>query len=274
MAGIIDKYYNMVIGKSISRNELAGIVETINTTSSFGNNNYSKGDLFLAISKKLESDDALVKKMFTVLITTLYADDQENIPLLLDQGSKRLFDDVWKNGVDGKMYKFWESKHSDSKQLESIYSDLMDKNNRGIDKNWLKKRRHKFFRHPNAPLKVLNMNLKNNESLIQMAKNPNLRGKPFEVVTQRAKINRNEELLIVLLQNKHLEWKKVADAIDITKLVSTATHEIPWFSDKKINVILEFCKHDDTPMDIKVKLFEYTKDTVYLPAEAKEVFLF
>lgn len=286
MLNIFDHYYDLVSKNDMSKKELLDILDHIDKTSSFGSNNTTGFDLYYKMSQSKNADDEVIKRLVEMNQKRMPISSQMNLDYKIsDNGSKTLFDELWSIGIppdfDHPM-KFWRSKYTSEKQLEQIYSEqLVVTKNRGVNKQWLQQQRATFFKHPNAPQKILLRNIKQNENLLAMASNPSLVNKPkiFSAVCGKAVVNSFSDksyfnILEALLKNKHLNWKAVANGINLPKFVDGILSDSPFITKKKMQLILEFCKHDDCPTEIKAALYEFTKDEEFIPSVARDIFYF
>lgn len=283
MMNVYDYYFEKVITQKLSKTEMIEILDDIENTSSFGSNSYTAFDIYLEMSKSPNVDEDLIKRLIRMNMGGWGEYVNETYRILDNGGTKRLHAELWEDGIDLKVIKLWKSKFTSTKQLKEIWSEhLVDREGR-IDKNWLKEQRYIFFRHPNAPAGTLMRNAGKEENLIEMAKNPNLIKKPaiFEKICKFAKRHsftsarsKSDEILEALLTNNDLDWKIVAKGIDLVKQLNTAFGKISFFSDKKKEILFNFCKHPDCPDDLKSKLYELTQDEDFIPKTAKDIFLF
>jgi len=284
MTNVYDDYYEKVSKESFSKDDLLNILENLSKIHSFGKNYYTAFDLCLKMSESSNVDDEVIKELVKYSLSKFNADQLNMEYLIVDNGSKKLFDELWENGMPPENFpmKFWKSKHSSSKQLEEIYKDqLTPTKNKFVDKQWLNKERQQFFKHPNAPTKILSRNLKKIDNLIAMASNPNLtnKSKIFDAVCEASlKVQLRDKkpdlILENLLINRNLEWSKVANAINIKKQIKDIINDSPFMKPTRRIIILSFCKRKECPDEIKGMLYTHTGDDSFLPQTVKDVFLF
>ena len=290
---VFDHYYDKVSKEELSKEQLLDIVNQLLKLNSFGSNQKSALDLGIKMSQSKNSDDDVIRKLLEVSqIRVGYANFVYRI---LDNGSKSLFDDVWKNGIgDGPLH-FWKCKFADEKQLTEIYKEYFGKRDNDVHGQWLADEKNAFFKHPNAPDKLLSRkgNTNDQAALIQMASNPNITEKPkvFEIICDQIKTFRGfntnvEKMIVALLGNTSLDWMKVAKGIELPKQLdrifgkktdSTSLSDVTLKSvvaSKVKTAYIEFCKRDECPDNVKAYMYGVTGDESFLPQAAKDVFLF
>ena len=104
--------------------------------------------------------------------------------------------------------------------------------------------------------------------------------KIFELICKRVKpmiSSRSIEadsILEALLNNSNLDWKVVGRGIDIVAQVNNIFGSLKLATNKRKDLILNFCKHEDCPEKIKSYLYENTEDDDFLPQTAKDIFMF
>jgi len=288
MLNIYDHYYEKISTENLNQTELLEILDIISNTYAFGNNKHTGFELCHLMSKSKNVDDNFIITLIKFILNK-NLDNNNLTHQILDNGSKQLFDTFWVHGVDGigngRPLKFWRSKHSSSKQLEEIFKQqLTDKQNKGFDTLWLLNQRDEFFKHPNVPQKILlrvSKIKKHNISLVAMASNPNLinKGQIFNDICEKSIINDSNSRLYdnifeALVNNKSLDWATVAKGINIETLLKRVLIDAPILSKKKKKLILEFCKHENCPDEIKNTLYKHTNDESYLSQITKDIFLF
>jgi hypothetical protein len=279
-----DDCYEKLKNPSISHVELEELVKTIKNTPThlIGTSIHTPWEIYLKISEEKNCTDDIIRELANINLEKfliIYGNDTYK---LFDNGSKELFDDVWENGLArGLPFKFWKSKHTSPKQLEEIYSSLIPKNNPQVDKSWLERQRADFFKHPNAPEKILLKNIKSDKNLIMMASNPGLLKMPkiFEAVCDKAKDWKirtldTDDLVEALLTNHNLEWRVVANGIELGKLLTRVLSSQSMMSNFRIATILNFCKNPNCPDDIKKLLYNKTKNVDFLPEKVKNLIFF
>ena len=271
----LDYLYDKVAKGKPTRDELLEIIDKVGNTNSFGNTSFTTDDLFLKISKSPNCTDDMIKHMYDIQVEN-YRGEPDYIAKMLDNGSKKLFDKLWGDkNTYGKWIKLWKSKHADSKQLEEFWNDVI-KDSKGTDKEWLKNLKHSFFRHPNAPTKILNRQLKNVDSLLNIALNPSLSGKALEAVASFAKVQRYDGVFENLLSNKGLDWKVISKSVDIPEQLKIAFGEGGFLnaSFRRKAAILEFFRRKDTPDKALEVMYKITGEEEFLPQAAKDIFIF
>jgi len=270
----LDHLYDKVAKGKPTRDELLEIIDIVDNTTSFGNTSFTTDDLFLKISKSPNCTDDIIKFMYDVQVEN-FRGEPEYMAKMLDNGSKQLFDKLWGDkNTYGKWIKLWSSKHADSKQLEAFWNDVI-KDSKGVDKNWLKNLKLSFFRHPNAPTKILNRQLKNKESLLNIALNPNLNGKALEAVCMYARVYKHEGIFENLTRNTSIPWKKIADGVDLKMQIKHMMNGgILPMSDRRKVAMMDFFLRDDCPDDVKAGVYKLIPDERLLPQAAKDLFLF
>lgn len=252
------------------------IIDIIENSNSYNSNNIriSIGSIFTEIAEMDFADDKLIKRLYTIL--------KENYELnvtsgsnILNNGSKKLFDSIWGNDNKyGKWINIWYSDHADEKQLEDFWNNVI-KGAKGVDKNWLSTVKNSFFRHPNAPSKILNRQLKNRESLLNLALNPKLSGKAFQAVCDYAKVQRHDGIFENLTRNKSLKWADIANGIDLIHQLKTVFGgSVKMASERREFAIVDFIRRDDAPEKAKTLLFEMTGNEEFAPQAVKDMFIF
>ncbi len=280
---VYDHYYERVENGQLSKAQLMDILNQLSRLNSFGNNKKNPFDLYLRMSEEPVVDDELIKALIEANLG--YGGFNNGSYKIVDNGSKAVFDDLWKNGIGNyKTLKFWKSKHTDAKQLEQIYNEYFAKTVK-IDPNhktWLEQERKDFMKHPNVSDKIVGRVsfTKKPEDLASLAANPKITDKPkaFEAVCNMAKGYgydvKKDAILRNLLNNKGLDWKTVAKGIDIVSNVKHIFSTGAFVSAEKTKLIIDFCRHPDCPEQIKAFIYEKIKDEAFLPQAAKDIFLF
>lgn len=270
----IDHLYDKVAKGDPNKEELLEIIDIVANSTSFNNSSFSVNDLFLKISNSKHTNDKMIELMYQIQVDGFGATAQQ-ISKLLDNGSKGLFDKIWGDkNTHGKWILLWKSKHTDTKQLEAFWNGVL-KNPSGVDKNWIQSVKNAFFRHPNAPTKILNRQLKNKDSLLNLALNPNLSGKAFEAVCMYAKVQRHDGIFENLVRNTGVDWEKIADGIDLKmQIKSMMGGGIMSMSEKRKEVMMDFFLRPDCPDDVKAGIYKLIPDERLLPQAAKDLFLF
>ena len=270
----IDHLYDVVSKENPSKEELLKIIDEVDNANSFGNASFSVDDLFLKISDSKYADDTMIEILYKSQV-----DNYRGTPIhnskMLNNGSKKLFDKLWGDeNTHGKWIKMWRSTHTDTKQLEAFWNDL-NKSKKDVDKRWFEEIKLAFFRHPNAPEKILNRQLKNRDSLLNIALNSNLKGKAFEAVCAYAKVQRHDGIFENLTRNMGLDWKTIADGIDLKdQLKSMMGHGVISLSERRKYAIYDFFRRSDCPDKAKAVFFEITGDEEFAPQAVKDMFLF
>jgi len=125
---IYDFYYDKVENGTPSKLELLEMCSTITTipTWKVGLNKHTSYDLYLKMSEAQNVDDAVIRQLVIMNLTKYDIVDQVNLTyIILDNGSKQLFNDIWENGiVKGMPYQFWKCKFASNEQLTEIYQIL------------------------------------------------------------------------------------------------------------------------------------------------------
>lgn len=268
----IDHLYDRVKADSSLEN-LLDIIEIVVSSNSFKEDSFTISDLFVKISEQKECTDKMIETMYQYLVDNYVG--RSHIWKMMNNGSKKLFDKLW--GDDnkfGKWQNLWWSEHADSKQLEAFWNATV-KDAKGIDKNWLQSLKNSFFRHPNAPKKILHRQLRNKESLLNLALNPSLDGKAFETVCDYARVYKHDGIFENLTRNKSIPWKKIADGVDLKMQVKSMMGGgiIPMTDRRKV-AMMDFFLRPDCPDDVKLGVYKLIPDERLLPDHVKDMFLF
>jgi hypothetical protein len=271
----IDHLYDIVAKGSPTKQELFDMIEAVDHTASFGSPTFTVDDLYLKISQHPHADDKLIEALYQSQVEN-YRGEPIPTSKILDNGSKKLFDKLWGDeNTHGKWIKMWRSTHADSKQLENFWNSAIKKDGKGIDPHWIKSLKNEFFRHPNAPKKILHRQLRNKESLLNLALNPNLDGKAFDAVCDYARVYKHDGIFENLTRNMSLDWKKIANGIDLKMQVRDMMGGgILSMSDRRKEAMMDFFLRPDCPEDVKGKLFEITGDERLAPQAVKDMFIF
>ena len=271
----IDHLYDIVSKENPSKDEMYKMIEEVENANSFGSNSFSVDDLFLKMSQSEFADDKFIETMYLSQVEN-YRGTPEHNSKMLNNGSKQLFDKLWGDeNTHGKWIKMWRSTHADTKQLETFWNDFV-KAKKGVDKRWFQEIKNAFFRHPNAPTKILNRQLKNKESLLNIAQNPSIGDKALDAVASYAKVQRHDGIFENLLRNKGLSWRMISEAIDMKEQLKIAFGSGGFLSAsaRRQAAIFEFFRRKDTPESAKEVMYKLTGDEEFLPQTAKDIFLF
>jgi len=271
----IDHFYDIVKKGNPTRDDMLEMIDWVDNTSSFGNTSFTTDDLFLAIAKTGKMNDHDIKYMYEVQNES-FRGEPAHTARMLEQGSKELFDELWGDkNTYGKWNKLWRCTHADEKQLEDFWNEVIKSNNKGVDKQWLEAQKREFFRHPNAPSKILNRQLKNKESLMNIALNPNVSGKALQAVFDYAKVHRHDSIFENITRNMGLDWKTIADGVDLKdQLKSMMGHGFIALSERRKYAIYDFFRRKDCPDKAKAVFFEITGDEEFAPQAVKDMFIF
>lgn len=279
-----DFYYKKLETEdNISPEKLHDIYSYIEKAQPGMNSKYDFFDVFTKISENRSCDDELIKKMFGFTIrSSMY---HEKAYLLLDNGSKTLFDDIWANGPYEYNEKIWKSKHADENQLEHFYREFIE----DATLPSLKKRNaslmKEFVKHPNVPDSVLSEVAISYEDLVLLASNPNIASKPamFKRICKFSQThnyvdNNPDKILEAFLKNTGFTWKQMAEAIDLEEQLNLIFNAkiavIKKTTDKRIKLIFDFCRSDECPDEIRKQIYAETKEDDFLPQAAKDIFMF
>lgn len=290
---VYDHYYDKVSNEELSKGQLLGIVNQLLKLNSFGSNQKTALDLGIKMSQSKNSDDDVIRKLLELsAIRVGYA---TFVYRILDNGSKALFDDIWKNGIGSGPLHYWKCKFADEKQLTEIYKEYFGKKDNDVHGQWLADEKNDFLKHPNAPDKLLSRvgNLRDHKSLVVMASNPNIteKSKAFDEICYQIKSFRGfntltEQMIVALLSNEKLDWLKVARGIELPKQLDrifgkkTDSTNITDGVLKSVvtikvkNAYIDFCKQTECPENVKNYMYGVTGDEGFLPQAAKDVFLF
>jgi len=156
-AGLFDTMYQRLTDETLTKKELLKMNTEMKKVVLFGVNNYSSFDVRLKISEAINADDVVIKVCASDNLISY--DDVTNLSktyLILDNGSKELFDDLWENGFDNKnlTHKFWRSKHCSKEQLMDIYNNQIKKSD---NKFTAERAKSDFLQHQNVPEKIMNL---------------------------------------------------------------------------------------------------------------------
>ena len=293
---VFDHYYDRVENNKLSKEQLIEIVDQISRLNSFGSNKKSAFDLYLLMSQQSVADDELIRRLVEANVdgSVGYVNFTYRI---MDNGSEQLFNDFWNNGVGRyKNFKAWKCKYASEKQLTEIYQEYFgSKKSPDVHGQWLADEKNDFFKHPNAPDKLLARvgNLRDDAALVQMVQSPTIDKKPktFEYICDKFKTwtgfnTKVETMVIELLTNDSLDWMTVAKGIELPKQlgkvfgkkVDSDPLAIATFKDivsKKIKeAFIHFCKRKESPENVKNYMYVVTGDEEFFPQSAKDVFLF
>lgn len=275
----IDHLYDKVAKGNPTRDELLEIIDTVDSTNSFGNSTFSVDDLFLKIAQSDKATDDMIKFMYDIQVEN-YWGSENHTSRMLDYGSKTLFDKLW--GTEnkyGKWIKLFRCKHTDADQLQTFYNEVIKANKKGVSKKWLEENKQMVLSHPNCPEKIQNTNLKNRESMEAIAKIPRPSKKALEAINQwvyyPGKLP-NDQIFINFLEYSALPWLEVAKIAELKAHLESEYGKtgLQVVSKQRLLAIFKFCKRPDTPEQVREFLYKHTEDEDFLPQVAKDVFLF
>lgn len=280
---VYDHYYDKVSNEKLSKEQLIQILDQISRLNSFGSNKHTLFELYLKMASEPVADDELIRILVQKNVEG-YGGFNNFTHKLLDFGSKKLFDDIWKNGIgDYETLKYWKSKHADAKQLEEIYKSTFTNKIPPEHKQWAEDEKKEFVKHPNVPDKILALvkNIRDEALILQMVENPNLTSKPktFEAICAKLKEftgwnSKVSTALEKLLANTSLDWMTVAKGIDLPKQLAKIFSNGNVINKSTKEAFINFCKHKDSTENIKTYMYGKTGDEAFLPQSAKDIFLF
>jgi hypothetical protein len=280
---VYDHYYDKVTNEKLTKGQLIDIITQIGKLNSFGNNKHTVFELYQKMSEEPVADEELVRLLVEANVSS-YGGFNTFTHKILNNGTKKLFDDLWNNGIgEYKQLRYWKCKFADEKQLTEIYKELFESKVDPSHKTWQEAEKKEFFKHPNAPDKLLSRvkNIRDDAALIQMVENPNLTSKPktFEAICTKVKEfngwnSKVGTMLEKLLANTSLDWMTVAKGIDLPKQLAKIFSNGNVINKSTKEAFINFCKHKDSTENIKTYMYGKTGDEAFLPQSAKDIFLF
>lgn len=270
--------YIRIENDNLSREEMLEIAKTIDKQTSFEHSVFTPSDVYILMAETGKLTPADIKVLYNSQVNNFNVNPKE-MGALLDQGTKALFDEIWDSSGDkfGAWNYLYKCKFTDSNQLEQLWTSRSNKTHTK-SKQWLDELKKSILSHTNSPVKLQNRNLRDKESLIQIAKSSNIGKKALEAISSYAQHEINviyDELIITLLNNDSLDWVTIANTINLKKHLDTmSTDSILNVSKKRQIAIFKFCKKPNASDKAKLILYNITKDTSFLPQTAKDIFLF
>ncbi len=270
----LDYLYDRVTNDNLSIDEFKIIIKDVTNGTSFKNSSFDSTDLYIKIAKDKKCTDELIILMAQSQIDAYRG---REIHKILNFGTKSAFDSLWDDDNQyGILNKLWRSKHADTKQLETFWKKVIAEKDKNVDARWLLDQKHEFFRHPNAPTKIINRQLKNKDSLLNIALNPAIEGKALDTVASYARVQRHDGIFENLTRNRGLSWKVIAEKIDLKEQLQIAFGDGGFLtaSFRRKAAIFEFFRRKDTPEKAKLVMFKLTGDEEWASDDVKEMFLF
>lgn len=262
-SNLYDWCYEKVINDNPSKNELLDMCSKLLKAGKFNVGNNTEKLIFVLeqMSKSKHADDDVIEQIAKVNLKEYQTYDDVNLThLILNNGSKKLFDKIWDCGlVDRMPHHFWLSKHTSESQLEFIYASFS-----GYKEIYdIVQSKRIFFQQPNVPEHLM---LKEEQFFSQMAENPNLENKEiiFNKICDICKgldINSKKEHQIIfykLLHNDNINVKTLIEKINLHEYMRKLSSG-GMVGDYCLEGISHFCKRKDCPKKISVVMYLRSK---------------
>jgi hypothetical protein len=275
----LDYFYDKIKKENPSRDDMLEMVDAIDNTTSFGNSSFEIKDVLLAIAESGKMNDYHdIKFIYDVMIDG-YNQDPVFTARILDQGTKKLFDELWSKGnKGGRWLHLWKSKYADGEQLSSVWNEYIINADKSTDKTWTASLKAHLLMHPNLPEKIMNKQLRAELNFYSLARNPNPSKKTKDAIAKYLNnpISSNYDGIYEnWLRNSSIKWEERARVANLREhLREMLAQGLLQPSSRRQYAILDFCKLDETPDEVKAFMYEHTKDEDFLPQAAKDLFLF